>query len=110
MNTLMSSLLQVSGRCRCVKVYSISVGGMEVREGWRVEGGGRRTALRFTSLWVGLRDDSHPEARKCRNSQILLHTHVLVLLLPLLLRWLCLNELENWSLESHLSKQSEMRL
>ena len=78
-----------------------------------MEGGreGGRTALRFTSLWVGLGDDSHPEARKCRNSQILLHTHVLVLLLPLLpLRWLCLNELENWSLESHLSRQSEMRL
>lgn len=73
-----------------------------------MEGG--RTALRFTSLWVELGDDSHPEARKCRNSQILLHTHVLMLLLLLLLRWLCLNELENWSLESHLSKQSEMRL
>lgn len=24
--------------------------------------------------------------------------------------WLCLNELENWSLENHLSEQSEMRL
>ena len=71
--------------------------------------------LEFTSLWVELGHDSDPEARNTEILKILsshtrarahvqsqTHTHAAC--------WICPNELENWSLESHLSEQSEMRL